>query len=331
MTAPRRAAVVLLAVALAAVTLTGTAGAAPAPLLAADDGAAVTTQNWIDDRAVDLVIRSPALGGSASVRLLLPVGWKDQPARTWPQSWLLHGCCEDLDYRSWDSYTDVRAFTADKPVIVVMPSDGQAGFYTRWWNHGLGGPPDWETFHMTEVRQIVERNFRTNDRRAVAGLSIGGYGAVEYASSHPGVFGAAASYSGMPNTQQTFMPQVVQFILARTGTFDVTRIWGSQVFQADIWTANKPYNRIEKLRGTRLYLSAGDGGTGPFDALGVTDRNIEPFALSSSTSFTDRLTQLGIPFTADYYRGGTHSWPYWQRALHESWATTLAPALWPAQ
>jgi S-formylglutathione hydrolase FrmB len=46
----------------------------------------------------------------------------------------------------------------------------------------------------------------------------------------------------------------------------------------------------------------------------------------SSRSFTDRLRTAGIPVTVDYYGAGTHSWPYWQRALHQSWPV-LASAL----
>lgn len=117
-------------------------------------------------------------------------------------------------------------------------------------------------------------------------------------------------------------------ILARTGTIDVLRIWGSSVVQQPIWAANNPYDRVANLRGVKLYFSAGDGDVGPLDVAGTEkDYLIEPNAQNSQKSFTDKLRAEGIPFTADYYGAGTHAWPYWQRALHESWTSTLAPAL----
>ena len=64
--------------------------------------------------------------------------------------YLLHGCCEAADYRSWDQFTDVKAFTAAQDALVVLPTGGPAGMYTKWWNFGLRITPDWETFHTAE-------------------------------------------------------------------------------------------------------------------------------------------------------------------------------------
>ncbi|WP_405956530.1 alpha/beta hydrolase [Streptomyces phaeochromogenes] len=81
-------------------------------------------------------------------------------------------------------------------VLVVMPEGGQVGFYGNWWNHAAGGPPAWETFHLDELRPLLERHYGAGTRRAVAGLSMGGFGAVSYAARRPDLVRAAASYSG---------------------------------------------------------------------------------------------------------------------------------------
>ncbi|MFY1670334.1 alpha/beta hydrolase-fold protein [Plantactinospora sp. WMMB334] len=65
-----------------------------------------------------------------------------------------------------------------------------------WWNGGRYGPPAWGTFHLDEVRPILERGYGAGPRRAVAGASMGGYGALGYATPRPGIFRAVASYSG---------------------------------------------------------------------------------------------------------------------------------------
>ncbi|WP_037314603.1 alpha/beta hydrolase [Amycolatopsis orientalis] len=312
---------------LSMVALLGTsipASAASTPVTA-DDGAKVVEETWLDARTVDLKISSPALGTTGMVRLLVPAGWAAEPTRTWPTLYLLHGCCEPVDYRSWDQFTDVKAFTADKDALIVMPTGGPAGMYTKWWNFGLGGTPDWDTFHTLEVRQIVERGYRAGTRRAIAGLSIGGYGALAYAYKHKGMFGAAASYSGVPNTLYQGTPLFIQGILARAGIFNYLELWGDSWGMRSLWSANNPFDHIDDLRGTALYISCGNGQTGPLDPPGQSDI-FEPSALGTSVSFTDRLKLKGIPATVDYYGPGTHSWPYWQRALRNSWPV-LAAAL----
>ena len=78
-----------------------------------------------------------------------------------------------------------------------MPSDGPAGFYTDWLFGGRDKPRRWATFHMVELFQILERGYRAGPNRAIAGLSLGGYGALTYSYQFPGRFRAAASYSGL--------------------------------------------------------------------------------------------------------------------------------------
>ncbi|WP_210584629.1 alpha/beta hydrolase-fold protein [Streptomyces sp. GESEQ-35] len=51
-------------------------------------------------------------------------------------------------------------------------------FYTDWFNAGRGGPPAVETFHLEEVRPLLERHYGAGTRRAAAGESQGGFGAL---------------------------------------------------------------------------------------------------------------------------------------------------------
>ncbi|GAA4430022.1 alpha/beta hydrolase family protein [Actinokineospora soli] len=283
----------------------------------ADEGARVLTETRVGERILDLEVSSPALGGKTGmVRLLLPRGYDTQPDRTWPVLYLLHGCCEDEDYKSWTAYTDVEEFTADKDALVVLPTDGPAGMYSAWWNWGRTPTPDWETFHVTEVRQILERGYRAGTRRAVAGLSIGGYGALAYAFRHQGMFGAAASYSGVPNTTLYGVPNFLQGLITSEG-LSAMSLWGSEWLQRSIWMAHNPYDNVDKLRGVAMYVSSGNGRGGPLSPGGWD--LIEPLAELSSKSFTDRLRSRGIPVTVNYYGDGTHTWPYWERELKASW------------
>ena len=147
-------------------------------------------------RVRDLTVASPALGETVKVRPLLPVRYQARPGGRWPVLYLLHGCCDT--YQSWTRFTDVEALTAHSDVLVVMPDGGKAGFYSDW----LTGPR-WETFHLAELRRILERDYRAGPVMAVAGASMGGLGALAYAARHPGLFRAAASFSGIVDTRLT--------------------------------------------------------------------------------------------------------------------------------
>jgi S-formylglutathione hydrolase FrmB len=267
----------------------------------ADDGARIADVARVDDRTRDLTIDSPAVG-SQRVRLLLPPNFDGDTKRTWPVLYLLHGASDS--YVSWTRSTDVEALTAGLNLLVVMPEGGDHGYYSDWWNGGKGGPPMWETFHTLELRQLLERNWRAGDRRVVAGLSMGGMGAMAYAARHPGMFLAAASYSGVLDTP--------------VGGVREAATWGDPRAQEGIWREHNPTDLAPKLQGLALYVSYGDGRPGPLDgpAIGVDD--IERRIARENEHFLARLKDAGIAVTVDAYGAGRHDWPYWERELHRS-------------
>ncbi|MFD0689180.1 alpha/beta hydrolase [Actinomadura fibrosa] len=297
----------------------GTARAATARTGAAR----VVAENRLSPRVLDLTVDSPALATTAMARLLLPAGWTPQPRRTWPVLYLLHGA-ED-DYTSWTRSTDVEALTRNADVLVVMPSGGQLGFYSDWWNHGAGGPPRWETFHLTELRRILEAGYGAGASRAVAGLSMGGFGAMSYAGRNPGLFRAAAAYSGVVHTtyQGARGPAFVQEFLIKDG-YDPTALWGDYQLNAGVWASHNPYDLAVALAGIPLFVSSGNGTPGPLDPPGTPPSlAIEELIGEMNTAFVRCLRQAGANVTADLYGPGTHNWPYWERGLHRSFSLLM--------
>lgn len=301
------AAVVLMAVAAPAVAAPHASG------VTADDGARVVAVEQVAPRQVDLAIDSPALGTTAKVRLLTPDGWGQRLGRSWPELWLLHGCCND--YTAWTAASDVASIGALRHVLVVMPEAGRTGFYSDW----KGGTPGWERFHLQEVRQIVERGYGGSGRRAVAGLSMGGFGALSYAARHPGMFRAAASYSGVVDTTYPDGGVAnVQQIVTGEGA-DPAALWGDPVADASVWAAHNPYDLAGRLRGIPTFLSCGNGEPGPLDPPGTGFNDFEHLFSLENQALADRLHDLGAAhLTTDFYGPGTHSAAYWQRELHRS-------------
>lgn len=295
-------------------------GAAPVPARAVPrpvgDGAEVVAEKRVAPRELDLTVSSPALGTTAKVRLLTPDGWRQGSSRHWPTLWLLHGCCGG--YASWSTRTDVASIARLRHVLVVMPEAGDTGFYSDWLHHGAGGAPGWETFHLSELLPILDYSYGGSPDQAVAGLSMGGFGALSYAARHPGMFRAAASYSGVDDP--LYEPGGPRNVLAvaRAAGADPYALWGGPVADRAVWAAHDPYDLARSLRSLPVFLSAGNGGAGPFDPPGRTSAD-EKLYLAENQHLADRLRALGDHrLVTDFYGAGTHTWPYWQRELHRS-------------
>ncbi|MFB7549883.1 alpha/beta hydrolase [Streptomyces sp. NPDC056154] len=281
-------------------------------------GAEVVAVTQVAERQVDLSVRSPALGGrTVNVRLLTPDGWDPgDRGRHWPTLWLLHGCCGD--YTSWTGRTDIARTDSLRDVLVVMPEAGWNGWYSDWWNHGRGGDPAWETFHTKELRLLLEHGWGASGNRVVAGLSMGGQGALSYAARHPGMFKAAAAYSGSvhPLLNDESVDRIMGFFAGQGN--DPLRVWGDPVAQRDVWASHDPFHLAKHLRSIPVYLSCGDGTTGPLDPSGTTSA-LEADFNRQNQALASELGRSGAKHvTTHFYGPGTHGWAYWQRELHAS-------------
>jgi diacylglycerol O-acyltransferase / trehalose O-mycolyltransferase len=134
---------------------------------------------------------------------------------------------------------------------------------------------------------------------------MGGFGAMHYATAHPGLFRAVASFSGAVD------PAGSDF-----RGYD-PMLWGDRVEQADIWAAHDPLVMAEALAGKRLYVSWQDGQPGPLDPPGATIDDLETWIASQNKAFVARMEELGIPVAVETGQG-THAWAYSEQGLHHA-------------
>lgn len=284
----------------------------PSSPLPAAGAAQIVSTHQVGGRTWDLTVRSPAVGTDVYVRLLLPSRFTNAPDRRWPALYLLHGCCDS--YVSWTRSTDIEQLSRDLDALVVMPDGGWAGFYSDW----ISGP-HWETFHLLELPSLLKERYRANDRRVVAGVSMGGLGSLSYAARHPGMFTVAASFSGVVNTRLAAAESQAYLGLLQSQGEDPHGLWGDPDADVDVWRAHNPYDLAEKLAGTRLYISAGSGKPGSLDSAGATFDQTESALRAENEVFVKRVRELHLDAQIDLYSPGTHNWVYWQRELHNAW------------
>jgi diacylglycerol O-acyltransferase/trehalose O-mycolyltransferase len=274
--------------------------------------ARVVAKKRLADREEDLTIESPTLGGQVKVRLLLPAHYETQRARLWPVLYLLHGCCDS--YVSWTRFTDIEKLTQQSDIMVAMPDGGKAGFYSDWQSG-----PRWETFHTTELPSLLTQQYRASIVAAVAGVSMGGLGALDYAAHHPGMFTVAASLSGIVHTRLSNDESRGYLGLIQSQGEDPLALWDDPDANIDTWKQHNPYDLAPQLKGVRLFISAGNGRPGPLNPAGTKEDSIETAIGAENRAFARRAPQLRLNAEIDLYGPGTHNWLYWQREMHRAW------------
>jgi S-formylglutathione hydrolase FrmB len=279
------------------------------------------------------------------VRILLPPGYDPDRGEPYPVLYLLHG--GNGDYRSWSAPPttspdqegggDIVALMSgqsDFEGIVVMPDGGRAGWYSDWVGETAGRfRPAWETFHMEQLVPWVDANFNTSaDRsgRAIAGLSMGGYGALRYAARYPDELSAVGALSPGTDISPVQSQSIVDASLlvlgasvSETGAAPPPALQAEPeyLFPPDLDTREE---RLEAALGPRsdwpqsnpLDLAA---EYEPFDgrlALYSGNTADDVYIGQMTDAFHAALSSNGVGHR--YCRGpGAHDWPYWRADLQD--------------
>ena len=137
--------------------------------------------------------QSQLVNATLPYNVILPPDYRAASATRYPVLYLLHGLSGH--YTDWITRTNIADYAAEYRLIVVMPEGNDS-----WYVDSGGVPSDkYETYILKELIPDVDKRFRTIQSRygrAVAGLSMGGYGAVKYGLKYPSTFVFAASMSG---------------------------------------------------------------------------------------------------------------------------------------
>jgi S-formylglutathione hydrolase FrmB len=290
-----------------------------------DDGSYPVAETVVSPGVVLVDVWSAAFQGPVRIELVLPADWSADPQRTWPTLYTLMGFTgptEDFAGGGWLNNTRLAGFMSSRDVLTVIPDDDHGGAYANWtgpsFSRGLTHP-QFETFDAVELPQILTRDYRSSGRNAVLGDSLGGAGAMYLAAMHPGLFQAAASMSGLLDLQDPASWPVIVGGEARVGE-NPWGPFGDPTLNAGVWAAHNPTALVNRLRGMRLFVSAGNGLPGPLDnAIHLDGTAFELIVELQTARFVADASKVGIPVTADFYGPGIHNWPYWDREIPVAW------------
>ncbi len=236
----------------------------------------------------DVAFSSNELGRNVTYRVYLPVN--PVPGQKLPVVYLLHGSNED--FRDWSNESDVAQYAA-KGFILVMPDGGES-----YWMNEVESPREkYEDFVTKELIADVESRFPARtDRagRAIVGVSMGGFAAVDFALVYPDLFAFAGALS--PAVDAPVRP----FSFRRIGqSLKFRKIFGP-AGSKDRATRN-PFELVQSANPAAtpyLYITAGE----PEALLGPIRR------------FVSHLNQQGFAYEFHTNPGG-HDWGEWNSQL----------------
>lgn len=288
-----------------------------------------------DDRVLKLEATSPAMDGRAVPLAVIKAQNPDRPT-----IYLLNGAGSAEQDTDWLNQSEAVEFYADKDVNVVVPQAGAFSYYTDWNESPnqsyLKGPQKWETFLTKELPGPLEAHLNANNKRAVAGMSMSATSSLLFAQHNPGFYDAVGSYAGCAATAAPFEYEALRLTVNRGGG-EPEQMWGPMGSQKNRY--NDALMNSDKLRGTELYISSGNGLPGETDmpsyytgqgvnpaaaSVGAATLQIEGGVIEAAVNHCThnleaKLKSQNIPAKYNFRDTGTHSWPGWREDLEKSW------------
>lgn len=242
--------------------------------------------------------QSKLVNATLPYSVVLPPDYRTSIATRYPVLYLLHGF--GGHYSDWITRTNLAEYAAQYRMIVVTP-EGNDGWYTDSTSNTTG---KYESYFLRELIPDVQQRFRTIESRygrGIAGLSMGGYGALKFGLKSSGTFAFAGSMSGALATTSWTDDDLKNLKSIRDSVFGVFGPPGSETRKAnDIFEITRGLSAARIAGLPYIYL---DSGT-------------EDFLLASSNQFAALLRAKKIPHEFRELPGD-HNWAYWDQQVQE--------------
>lgn len=233
--------------------------------------------------------QSKIIGASLPYNVILPADYDTSKTTRYPVLYLLHGLTGH--YSDWVSRSNVADYARQYRIIVITPEGNDSWYIDKY-----------ETYILKELIPDVQERYRAIEARhgrAIAGLSMGGYGALKFGLKSPATFAFAASMSGA-------------FGVTRFTEKDVGQLWHASLklfgpLGSETRKANDIFDIIEKLPAARIaslpyfYFDCGTED----DAAVIFNYNRDLAKLMFDRKIQHEFRELP----------GDHSWAYWDQQI----------------
>ncbi len=254
-----------------------------------------------NSRAECVSLPSKILDRAVPYCVLLPPSYDSEKTRRYPILYLLHGLGDNDQFLihsgGMNLVQDLWERKKLGEFLIVTPAAGLS-FYIN----SQDGKRKYEDFFLQEFMPGVEKRYRAQSGRSsrgIAGISMGGYGALHIAFRHPQLFAAVGAHSAaliekLPNVSAQNARQMSQLRV-------LGEAFGSP-FDAAFWNQNDPITiaRSANLAGLKIYFDCGSEDDYGFDA--------------GAIALDKLLTSRHIPHEFHLDPGG-HDWEYFAQHL----------------
>lgn len=236
--------------------------------------------------------------------VLLPPSYDTEKSHRYPVLYFLHGLGDNEQFfihtGGFNLVEDLWEQHQLADFLIVTPQGG-ASFYIN--SHD--GRRRYEDFFLEEFLPGIEKRYRTEtgrSNRGIAGISMGGYGALHIAFQHPQLFGAVEAHSAALLER---LPSIAAPDGRQMGRLRVLGDAFGTPFDAAFWNENDPVTiaRTAKLAGLKIYFDCGSEDDYGFDG--------------GAEALDKLLTSRHIPHEFHLYPGG-HDWTYFAQHLPAS-------------
>jgi S-formylglutathione hydrolase FrmB len=250
---------------------------------------------------------SKTLGQAEAYSIFLPPSFSRDASRTYPVVYFLHGLNNDETSWTVERYGHVQSsleqmmLSGKIPEFIMVHPRGDSSFYCNY----IDGSRRYEDLVAQEFITFMETNYRAakgRENRAIAGTSMGGYGALKIAMKYPDRYGAVVGQSPILFPGANPLAASDEMKSSRFYSFFVnmmTPVFGDPIRQ-DVWDANNPLTlaKSRKLDGLKIY----------FD-YGTDDRYIPMTHLDEGAKALDRiLTESKVQHVFKIHPGEPHGW-----------------------
>ena len=251
-------------------------------------------------RVDTLAIPSAAMHKTYRAAVVLPASYAKNKKASYPVLYLLHGAYGH--FADWLKNTPdkqlVQRLADQNNLIIVLPEGETFGFYL---DSPVSPDSQFETYLTKEVLPAIDQAYRTvRDRRGrvIAGLSMGGHGALYLAARHPDLYCAAGSMSGALDLT------TINRKLSPADAAQRAKLWvpilGTETNNPERFAVNSVMNLVDQLHRNGLPL--------------IIDCGVDDGLIEINREAHRRLLYNHTPH--DYIeRPGAHTWEYWQNAL----------------